>query len=703
MRIVIRCLAFALVLTGSLCAQNPFEQGSAGGLQPFLGRWEISLKPPGAEPRPFAVIEIASQAGQLTIKVISSTAPPSVALAFKDARVQGEEISFTMDTGSPINLQGRRVGDRLELTSENDSMRQEWVGIRTTKDKAEPPPESPDQKAFNAAMRAPSTERAAALKKFIADFPDSSLKERALLQIATSLRDSKERQAALQKFLADFPNSSLKDQASYQLAGAVRDPEQRLAAMKKFMADFPKSTFIDMAAIRVFDAMARKKPADEAAIGKLIDDYINSMPAPPTPDAPFNRRSNAYNTIADRLMENDLMLDRALELIQKAVAAITEKMPAQTRAMYITTLGQVYYKRKEFDKAEEALKKAMATGGDDGSGEAQLYLGKIYDSKGENDAALDAYFKAATMLNNADLKSSLEKAYTKKYGSLDGLHEKIDAALLAKPKRFDPGHYERPAGAEAGHVVLAELFTGSECGPCVASDLAFDGLLERFDRKTVAVLEYHLHIPGPDPMTNPDTERRARYYDVNATPTAVIDGTDKQIGGGPASVSSRTFDSYKGKVEKRAVTRATVSISTLELSKEGTAVTVSLEVKPQPDASKGLEKARLRIALAEEVVHYTGSNGIHFHHFVVRKLVGPEDGIPVQPDRTTRFSASADLSDFSSAQKEYLEKYEKDQADSRPGFKFQEKLINVDGRQLIAVAFVQNDETREILQASFAR
>ena len=145
------------------------------------------------------------------------------------------------------------------------------------------------------------------------------------------------------------------------------------------------------------------------------DDYINSIPAPPTPDAPFNRRSNAYNTISDRLMENDLMLDRALELIQKAVAAITEKMPAQTRAMYITTLGQVYYQRKEFDKAEEALKKAMATGGDDGSGEAQLYLGKIYDSKGENDAALDAYFKAATMLNNADLKSSLEKAYLEKY------------------------------------------------------------------------------------------------------------------------------------------------------------------------------------------------------------------------------------------------------------------------------------------------
>jgi hypothetical protein len=156
-------------------------------------------------------------------------------------------------------------------------------------------------------------------------------------------------------------------------------------------------------------------------------------------------------------------------------------------------------------------------------------------------------------------------------------------------------------------------------------------------------------------------------------------------------------------VEKRVVSPAVVSISTLELTVEGTAVRVSVAVQPGPEPAKGLERTRLRLALVEEVIHYTGSNGIHFHHFVVRKLLGPVEGIPLKPDQATRFSASADLADFSSAQREYLEKYEKDQADRRPGFKFQEKMINVDGRQLFAVAFVQNDETKEILQASFAR
>jgi thiol-disulfide isomerase/thioredoxin len=43
--------------------------------------------------------------------------------------------------------------------------------------------------------------------------------------------------------------------------------------------------------------------------------------------------------------------------------------------------------------------------------------------------------------------------------------------------------------------VLAELFTGSECPPCVGADLAFDGLVEAVPAKYLAVLVYHLPIP----------------------------------------------------------------------------------------------------------------------------------------------------------------------------------------------------------------
>ena len=56
----------------------------------------------------------------------------------------------------------------------------------------------------------------------------------------------------------------------------------------------------------------------------------------------------------------------------------------------------------------------------------------------------------------------------------------------------------------AGTVpVLVELFTGAECPPCVAADLAFDALGKTYKPTDVVLLEYHLHIPGPDALTNP--------------------------------------------------------------------------------------------------------------------------------------------------------------------------------------------------------
>ena len=69
---------------------------------------------------------------------------------------------------------------------------------------------------------------------------------------------------------------------------------------------------------------------------------------------------------------------------------------------------------------------------------------------------------------------------------------------------FEPEAFKAPAGWK-GKTVLAELFTGSECPPCVGADIAFDALIESIPAKYLAVLVYHLPIPRPDPMINPAT------------------------------------------------------------------------------------------------------------------------------------------------------------------------------------------------------
>src|SRR5207253_3318789 len=67
--------------------------------------------------------------------------------------------------------------------------------------------------------------------------------------------------------------------------------------------------------------------------------------------------------------------------------------------------------------------------------------------------------------------------------------------------------------AKGDRRVLVELFTGAQCPPCVAADVAFDALAKTYKPNDVILLEYHLHIPRPDALTNADTEERQGFYE----------------------------------------------------------------------------------------------------------------------------------------------------------------------------------------------
>ena len=95
---------------------------------------------------------------------------------------------------------------------------------------------------------------------------------------------------------------------------------------------------------------------------------------------------------------------------------------------------------------------------------------------------------------------------------------------------------------KSDRVVLVEMFTGAECPPCVAADKAFDALGKTFKPSDVILLQYHLHIPGPDPLTNPDSISRSRFYKdaVDGTPSILMNGKPGPDGGGPAELAVPT-------------------------------------------------------------------------------------------------------------------------------------------------------------------
>ncbi len=328
---------------------------------------------------------------------------------------------------------------------------------------------------------------------------------------------------------------------------------------------------------------------------------------------------------------------------------------------------------------------------------AHFEIGQIHELRGDDDRALEAYILAATFGRSRELKTRLEDAYTKTHGSLEGLEDEIDGILLARPKVFEPGRYDADTGSN--RVVLAELFTGADCAPCVAADLAFGGLLERYDRDTVALLEYHLHIPGADPLTNPETVERAGYYDVHSTPTVFIDGARTGRGGGSANRAQRNFNVYKEAIESQLPTAIPALSLSLTLTREGTVVTMSGAVELTDDTDTPVVEPRLHLMLAETVVHYTGGNGIHFHHFVVRKIVSPPEGLALDAAKSrTEFAESVELTEVSASLSDYLDEYEQE----RDRLTWIEKPYEVDRDQVVAVAFVQDDATKEVLQAVFA-
>ena len=255
-----------------------------------------------------------------------------------------------------------------------------------------------------------------------------------------------------------------------------------------------------------------------------------------------------------------------------------------------------------------------------------MALGKTYEKIGSPQSAIAAYMQGLLVSSPKDLRQALEHAYANVHGSIGGL----DADLEATKKdgaAFDPGRYA-PPGSPSGKVILAELFTGAECGPCVGSDVAFDRLGDYYPRPALAILEYHVHIPGPDPLATNDSWERYRLYGGEGTPTVVIDGSEKMLGGGPRVVAHNRFNLYRYAIEKHIADTPAVQL-TLSLSNRHEEISVAAHLELARNSAAPPEGAALHVALVERSVEYTGGNGIARHAFVVRALCGGASGTPV--------------------------------------------------------------------------
>lgn len=210
----------------------------------------------------------------------------------------------------------------------------------------------------------------------------------------------------------------------------------------------------------------------------------------------------------------------------------------------------------------------------------------------------------------------------------------------------------------------------------------------------VAVVMYHVHIPSPDPMTNPSTLARAEFCGARSTPSYAIDG-NMAVGGGGRDRAVSYYNKLNAQIEKRLEEPAEARLRLNAFYGKGT-----VNAKVTVDSVKGeYSELRLQIALVEEELTHSGQNNMRFHPMVVRSLGGEgHSGFAIDPTGRTTIEHSFDLARITEELKSHLEDFEKERE-----MTFTRKLHEMDEKRLFVAAFVQDTESRRILQSAHVR
>lgn len=262
-----------------------------------------------------------------------------------------------------------------------------------------------------------------------------------------------------------------------------------------------------------------------------------------------------------------------------------------------------------------------------------------------------------------------------------------------------------PPAAEGNRVCLVELFTGAQCNPCKAADLAIAGAEELIDHDHMIALRYHQHIPGPDPFANPSSETRFDYYASTlaeqGTPTVAVGGRVVSPGGPQEDAivgltmndAARSHEALLRLMTPILAEKTDVAIE-LSAKADGATLHVTANVTGLPDPAA--EKLRLRVVVAEAEFPFVARNGIRHHEMVVRWMLPSSDGTAPK-DGKLSLDATYQLPDLVQQLTDALDDFE-----NARNIDFPERPMRFE--KFVVVAFVQDDEpaedgTRPIMQA----
>ena len=287
-------------------------------------------------------------------------------------------------------------------------------------------------------------------------------------------------------------------------------------------------------------------------------------------------------------------------------------------------------------------------------------------------------------------------------GSSEGLDGFIQKTYDEKLVSFELKQAEPREDVPGNRTVLIELFTGIQCPMSIAPEVAFRGLAKAFPDTTLVQLRYHVHMAGQrighDPLTNADTEGRYfNFYKTNLTPRIFLDGTVVQGADGLMPEAETSYKDLTTLVERLLEEKSDLQIElaasqqedTLQISCTASGIGEGEDVTEVPDT------ARLRLAIAESGIAFTGLNGFREHDMVVRKVIGGDLGISPSDGKLT-YEGTVSLEELRTELHNYLTQYE-----ASVSHQFTETPLDL--TNLSVVAIVQESVSRKVLQCRIVR
>jgi hypothetical protein len=552
-------------------------------------------------------------------------------------------------------------------------------------------------------------------------------------------------------------------------AAKVTDPERKIEAFRKVIAEFPKTPAVDLAEQQILATLIGMGSAATSRIAEQARRVVDGAPAASQPAT--------LRSVSASLLAGDLLLELAEHFARRAVDLLdqasfvdarrneTSERAAQAaeqatagestvltpppfneqaaiarfkteRQAALVTYARALDKRFKTAEAAQVFKDAYDLAPKTASAATAAVRLAEYAKRDGRDREQFHFLSALALAGRltATERANLEAVYRKLHGgSLTGLDQLLDARYAAEnPNPIEVKPYA-PTPERTDRLVLAEVFTGSGCPPCVGADLAFEAAMQRYSRQDLAVLMYHLHVPRPDPMTNPWSVTREKFYQVRGVPAYYIDGEADGAGGGGADAAPRIFSDRLVPTVEKHLTKKAETMLTVQASMSNGVVSVQARVgRPIVQA----RRLRLHLALAEELIRYSGENGVRFHPMVVRSLAsqsvphptsgstrptasgpdaeagkvesdsraksGEEDllGFAIDPAVPMKIDYHFNVEKIVAEAKSHLDDYEVT-SDRFGKFEFMDTKHVVDAGNLVVVAFVQDEESRKILQAAF--